>query len=752
MEIRYGRPIDTNGISRSVSDTVITSKPPGGSPTSTRPPMASTAPKHRVEMGRAPPRTSSIDSAISKISDSGASHSHNTSQDSSSASPDIANLIQTAGSPEAVIQYLLKEKQSQAAQNAQLWRLVDKQRAMILGLNKDLERALKDKERYRKKLKESLAQLSNPSPVDSHQGVASENGSISSENTAAEAPKLEALVSARLRDPVHTQDDPPSPIDIALAPYPITPPTDMIKTPMLSNIVEPEHKMPSPTKHAFQQYNPDAPVVGFEAGQQQRKAAEVVRETPYNASVPPSRSLPSDPPRGPLPRGPPPKAPTQPSMAPPSVSVIEASPIPDENLRSFPAPPPRRAPPAPLNLAKKNDASAHLHQASGVGEESDSDYDDILEVDEIPILTERGRRKTREDDDREREAAAKKDAELRSLSKKSGKSKSRPTTEKESTFEPVKPTMPLSPRATIPIAPPDSHTRVAADSNAGSLAGILNAASESSSGMLSPPLMSPGLPSSPRPIDKGLASPRFAGSSHSSLSSPPLSPRMGAFPGSVPLSPRAPRQPIPLPPNTPMSMTSPGLPNNDSLHLVSPKPLLIAKKPKSPPNDDESITYQSPSDGVYRGFESEEYPALLLPPNALPSIDVKVASSRLKPSRASMMFPKNLEEDPVFTLAIFSRVDGTELWRVEKSSTSLTVLDQALKRYSMFTAKSPDKTLFSGHAPAKIDARRAALDTYLDEILNTQMDTASALEICRYLSTNAMEPNAEEGFSQGLEY
>lgn len=754
---RYVRPLhDTNGTSRSVSDPVLKLKPSGGSPTTTQSPMATTAPQYRVEMGRAPPRTSSIDSAISKMSSSTESHSHQSSLDSSSGSPDIANLIHTAGSPEAVIQYLLKEKQSQAAQNAQLWRLVDKQRAMILGLNKDLERALKDKERYRKKLKESLAQLSNPSPVDSHQGVTSDNASISSGNTASEAPKVEALVSAALRDPVHTQDQPPSPIDVALAPYPITPPADMNQMSALSNMVDPEHKMPSPTKHAFQQYNPDAATGGFEAGQQQRKAAEVAREIPYNASLPPSRSLPSDPPRGPPPKAPPPKAPIASSMNPPSVSVIEASPNPDENLRSFPAPPPRKAPPAPLNLGKRNDPSSHLHQALGAGDESDSDYDDILEVDEIPTFTERGRRKTREEDDKEREAAAKKEAEMRSLSKKSGKSKPRPTAAEQDTVEQSSAAMPLSPRQTIPIAPPAAHT--SPDSNAGSLAGILNASRtpDSSSVMLSAPLMSPGLPTSPRPVDRGMSSPRYPGSNHSSVNSPPMSPRgMGAFPGSVPLSPRAPRQPIPLPPNTPMSITSPGLPKGEALQLVSPKPLRIAKNSNSPPSsspkDDESISYQSPSeqDGIYRGFVTEDYPDLLLPPNALPSVDVRVASSRLKPSRASLMFPKNFEEDPVFTLAIFSRLDGRELWRVEKDSTSLTLLDQALKRYPLFIAKTPDKSLFSGHAPAKVDARRAALDVYLEEILNTQMDTPSALEICRYLSTNAMRPNAEEMTSNG---
>ncbi|KAH8602830.1 hypothetical protein B0O99DRAFT_498769 [Bisporella sp. PMI_857] len=751
-EKRYGSPQDSHAASRSVSDPLLISKPSGGlqtSPTSARPPMAATAPQHRVDMGRGPPRTSSIDSAISSIS--GASQTFKSSHDPSSTSADISNLIQTAGSPEAVIQYLLKEKQSQAAQNAQLWRLVDKQRAMILGLNKDLERALKDKERYRKKLKESLAHVSNPSPVDSTQGISSEVASISSENAVPEAPKVEVLVSASLRDA--PQDEPNSPINVALAPYPITPPADFkanIST--LGNMVEAEHKMPSPTKHAFQQYDPDAPDNGFEAGQEQRKLAEVVREMPYNVSVPPSRSLPADPPRGPPPKVPPPRAPAQSSMSPPSLSVIEASPNPDENLKAFPAPPPRKAPPAPLNLGKKNEASSHLRQASGAGDDSDSDYDDILEVDEIPTFTERGRRKTREEDDREREAAAMKEAELRSLSKKSAKSKSYTATSKDKKGEAAAVATQLSPRPTVPIAPPDLHM---ADSNAGSLAGILSASrTVDATNTLSPPLMSPGLPQSPRPIDRGLGSPALPRhpSSNSSLSSPPMSPRgMGGFPGSVPLSPRAPRQPIPLPPGTPMSIASPGLPprGGEPLHLVSPKHQAVTKlsnnSPSSSPQDDKSPTsFSSTKEGIFKGFVTEEYPDLLLPPNAIPSIDIRVASSRLRPSRASIMFPKDYVDDPVFTLAVFSKADGRELWRVEKDSTSLSQLDQALKQSAIFTAKTPDKSLFSGHAPAKVDARRTALDNYLDEILNTHMDTASALLICKYISTNTMAPNAEE--------
>ncbi|KAI9053261.1 hypothetical protein LZ554_002228 [Drepanopeziza brunnea f. sp. 'monogermtubi'] len=735
----------TNGSSRSVSDPVIISKPSGGPPPGVRTAMASSS-APRGDMAEGPPRTSSIDSAISSIS---GGHSKSGSQDFQAGSLDIANLIQAAGSSEAVIQYLLKEKASQTSQNSQLWRLVDKQRAMILGLNKDLERALRDKERYRKKLKESLAPISNPSPVDSTQGSGSEADSIASDTRPAEveAGDVEAVVSARLRD--QEQDQPPSPIDVVLASHPLTPPTLRLQTPAMQNMVEADHEMPPPTEHAFQQYSPDAPGPGFEAGQQQRKTNEGAGNVPYSASLPPPRSMASDPPRGPPPSVPPPRTP--PSRQEFSVKLTESSPNSDDGLKSFPTPP-RKAPPTPLDLGKKTMTSTHLGQASpGAGDDTDSDYDDILDVDELPSFTERGRRKTREEDDREREIASAKDAEIRSLSRDRGEStsKSGPATPKNGSFANVDDPMPTSTRLTVQISPPGAHMRHLSpqESNAGSLAGILVS---HASVLVAPPMLSPGLPSSPRPVDRPMNSPipRSLSNPSSTVNSPPVSPRgMAAFPRAVPLSPRAPRQPIPLPPNTPMSsIGSPESPRGTPLLLVSPQPLVVTKKSGNPsPPDRPAPVQQSPdSNSIYRGLVTEEYPDLLLPPNALPSIHVKVASSRLKPSRASIMFPRNVEEDPVFTLAVFARSDGRELWRVEKDSSSLANLDQSLKQSNNFTAKTPERSLFTGHAPAKVDARRTALDRYLEEILDTQMDTAPALQICKYLSTNTMAPNSDD--------
>lgn len=141
---------------------------------------------------------------------------------------------------------------------------------------------------------------------------------------------------------------------------------------------------------------------------------------------------------------------------------------------------------------------------------------------------------------------------------------------------------------------------------------------------------------------------------------------------------------------------------------------------------------------VYRGLVSEQYPGLLLPPNALPSIEVKVFSSRLRPSRLSILAPRPQEEDPVFILALYARSNNKQLWRLEKTIAMLPALDAQLKSLSDFQGKLPDRILFSGHAPAKIDARRVALNRYFDAMLETNMSEKAALIVCDFFSTDVI--------------
>ncbi|KAF4933457.1 putative Rho-type GTPase-activating protein 2 [Colletotrichum fructicola] len=677
-------PLPSND-SRSASEPYLNSRPSAGPPRSPMSTPGGSAAASRGHPGKGAPRNSSMDSAISAISTK--SQSQRGASGSQSSDPtDIAALIKTAGSPEAVIQYLLKEKQSQSQQNAQLWRLVDKQRAMILGLNKDLERALKDKEKYRKKLKEV---------INVPETIASDGSRTSSK--VMKMPVHKAIPTVDISAPKERQvvapDSPTldsdsqkhSPVDLAMAPYPITPPADQPNGPpsAVGELLDPSHEMPRAHEHAYDQFNHDAEEQAADAA---RKAleAEQFMDLPVSMSLPPSRSLPSQPPSVPPPR--PPKAPPIDSAT-------------DEGLSQFPAPPPRKPPPAPLQLGSKSQAVAEE-------EESDTDFDDILEVDEI-VSEARGRRRTREEDDRDREVLVQKEMERRSLSKKS--------TPTETTTAPTD----------LPPSPPKRMHR---DNAPASLAGVLSPQT------LDAPLLSPGLPSSPRPLGVPV------------VDSPAHSPRgAGSFP-SGPLSPRPPRQPIPLPPGHSLQTPLPSEP----MVLKSPQPLNIVKKgSQSPPSDRSRMSPIERGDPgrIFKGFASEEYPDLLLGPNVLPTIIVKVASSRMKPSRASLISLTQLEEDPVFTLAIFSRSEPGELWRVEKDSASLAKLDSRLKQCSAFTAKTPERSLFSGHAPAKLDARRVALDQYLEEVLECPLDTASALELCKYLSTNTLPPNADDAGS-----
>ncbi|UNI21018.1 Rho GTPase activating protein, variant 2 [Purpureocillium takamizusanense] len=695
---------NTTNDTRSVSDPVASRPTPsqGRSPPRVpKPPMAAPVMAATGEVPKGTPRNASIDTTIST-----ASSTLSLSKGSGSPSKpiDVAGLIKTAGSPEAVIEHLLKEKQSQAQQNSQLWRLVDKQRAMILGLNKDLESALKDKERYRKKLKELMA---NPAVMKAAGGPRGDpEPEPEPEPTGRRGPpgpRVDVDVPTREPDSPSLDSDSQknSPIDITMAPYPITPPADRQQVPhsAVGEILDPRHIMPKPQEHALDKFDHEAEERAADEERKERKE-ESLREIPYNVSLPPSRSLPSDPPSVPPPK---------PPLSPPLVTIMEPTPQPDEGLGKFPAPQ-RKAPPAPLQLSQQARKSA----APPEDDDSDSDYDDILDVGHVGPEP-RGRRRTREEDDREREIIAFREEQERSASKKSKSSQARLSAETSSAPDP-KAAAALLGQAHGDV-PPSLDAMLHVDHNA----------------ELAPPLRSPGLPVSPRPFGNA---PKTAASAAS------LSPRSGnSATLGPPMSPRPPRQAIPLPPNTPL--VSPAMSGG------SPSAQATNAGSRADDATDAGVSGKGRSataerTKIFRGLVTDEFPDLLLPPNALPSIQVKVASSRMKPSRASLMSLTQLEEDPVFTLAIASRADGGELWRVEKDIASLSKLDQRLKQCPAVTAKTPDRSLFSGHAPAKLDARRVALEQYLDELLDTPLDATTAVELCKYLSSNTLPPNADE--------
>ncbi|KAL2857705.1 hypothetical protein BJY01DRAFT_112279 [Aspergillus pseudoustus] len=600
---------------------------------------------------RAMPRTSSIDSAISSLSS--ASQSHKSAFDANAVTQaDIDNLITAAGSPEAVILHLLKEKHQAASQNSQLWKLVDKQRTLIMGLNKDLERALKDKERYKTKAKDlQTATLSLP-VAEAHSMHPLTTGDKGSLNGQSQAPgDLPSITSSG------TTRQSPRPDVVDSRDTPST-------TPSLKQMIETELLT-------------EEPDLRFDSQSSQQLAS--IQEASATSPTSPK------------------------SLASPSSATREFGFSVNKGQRS--PNPARKPPPAPLNLGHMDRAVALHREAS----DSDSEYEDILAVEESPI--ERGRRKTRADDDREREAA---------LSREPQNPDSvgqHPTLENPAAVVPP----PLETRRAVPPEP-----------LASALSPRMVPPSLADRHMMNGP-KSPGLPLSPRPEDRPLGSPmpRLPREMQSPFSS--LNMSSGSNLSGLPLSPRLGKQQAPFTPR---------------IVANAPNPADAFNRPI--PSIDAAVRIDSPQtpspklSGIYQGLRSDDYPNLLLPPNALPLIQVKVSSSRLRPSRNSYMVSKPLDEEPVFTLSVFSRSELSELWRVEKIIGALPQLDHQIRQLCTFQGKLPDRAIFGGHSPAKVDARRVALNMYFDTLLDTPMDETAALVICQFLTSDAIEPRDDE--------
>ena len=682
-------------------------------------------------------RTVSIDSTMSSNSSLPAQSRQSSFDLVTVDHAEIQQVISLAGTSEGAIYQLLREKKHSATQNAQLWRLVDKQRALVLGLNKDLERALAEKEKYRKRLKEQLAEAPlglMPTPKATPDPIRSVSVSSGPSDSQEDLPIQRH--SVRLPNNRH------NPHDADRTPMGPPPTPKLNSTRAMENKNSPFHDLQFRKEVISRKIIPDDDDIS--PGTVEIKS--FIRSTPTDRSFsdrssPVMQEIEKTSPQGSFTAR---RSLTSPQKAQHS-PLFDTAPTSNEQRKgSFAS---RKPPPAPLNLRQHQEASHGLGR-QGSGEHSGSDYDDVVEVDEIPAFV-RGRRKTREEDDRERAAAALREQETRSNSKKTKRSKSELEAGSDSELSKM-PNLPRSPgiRAFSPTFLPTAGQGLL--SPHASLAGVLSqpptspSISASDRSVVSPTPLSPGLPVSPRPGHRPVNSPQpRLPRNGADLTSPPLSPRHGSL--ALALSPKAFAT---LPPHTPNSMIFP-------LTLDEPQQLSKSEKAqeeiRNPASEEPAVlvkTKESPKpktleepeiENAYQGLVSEAYPGLLLPPNALPSILVMVASSRLKPSRLSTVALNGPEEEPVFTLSISSRSDRQQLWQIEKSVLSLPTLDSQLKQLSSCAAKLPDRALFSGHAPAKIDARRMALEKYFEAILDTPMDEKAALVVCRYLSTQVFE-------------
>lgn len=605
---------------RKASDVTNASQPTTSSPMSNASSIQSLRESRPAQ--RIMPRTSSIDSAISSLSLAQTQKSFDANAVSAA---DIGNLVSAAGSAEAVIMHLLKEKHHAANQNSQLWRLVDKQRSLILGLNKDLERAMKEKDRYKKQAKELQSSVP-PLPTADLQEIRPQTGERRDVSGTREKSKREDSSAGNIKG------------------------RGLNEGQGLSDF--------APIGHT-----------------------SLVQSRNHTENLVGSRRL---------------------SMSDPvSDERVSA----DHNLTfvgdkkdKIPHPN-RKPPPAPLNLRHPEYTLTEQPDLY----DSESDYEDISEVDGLSI--ERGRRKTREDDDREREAALEMSEEGRIGDREGNNISGNPNRHDG----PAGLSSNLRQMTAQYLPAMERHEPAASILNPG----MACAVSLNDRPLRSAP-KSPGLPISPRPEDRpfGSALPRMPREAPNSLG--PLRTPAGDNIAGLPVSPRVGRNQFQSHPNSPLVDNAVMRDN------------------------------RAPSRGIYRGFMSEDYPHFLLPPNALPLIQVKVSSSRLRPSRNNYSTSRTSEEEPVFTLSIFSRSGNAELWRVEKVIAALPQLDQRIRQLSLFAGRLPDRSIFSGHSPVKVDARRAALNAYFEALLDTPMDERAASVICQFLSSDAIEPRDDE--------
>ncbi len=375
-------------------------------------------------------RTSSIDAAISSITgqqhSKAGGYSPKESSDMTSINmPDISNLIRVVGSPEAVIQHLLKEKAAAATRETQLWDLLSKQRSLMHGLNKDLDRALEDKERYKGKLKD----LDKPAPLVTVPKPLAPQPRAPSRSPESDS-SVELPMQKQTEDPpgrssigengVISQREVKGSEDIGqISPNEIQNRKAAVgaadgvvrKSPRLSGPSHTHTKTSSSDLNALGPFSSIYGVTPIQTRDLDTPAPLSTAKTPQtpplaNSSMSPTSSFTAK--RSVV-------NPGTPMNGEKAVSSGFASIPMDTNATTTS----RKLPPAPLNLGNpKPDNSGPQY---GPDDHSDSDYDDA-EVDE---LIDRGRKKTREDDDRERQVALLKEKEERSRSKKEKSSKSR---------------------------------------------------------------------------------------------------------------------------------------------------------------------------------------------------------------------------------------------------------------------------------------------------------------------------------------
>lgn len=117
-------------------------------------------------------------------------------------------------------------------------------------------------------------------------------------------------------------------------------------------------------------------------------------------------------------------------------------------------------------------------------------------------------------------------------------------------------------------------------------------------------------------------------------------------------------------------------------------------------------------------------------------LDVSTLIGKVKPAYKK-------REDPVAIFSMLDKDSKKELWKVIKDYSSLTTLDHTLRSLlaQHDIPKLPERVLFQSHAPARIDARKEALQDYFFTILKLpNLPYLAARALCEFMSTDMIDP------------
>ncbi|KAF9431339.1 hypothetical protein BGZ76_000437, partial [Entomortierella beljakovae] len=185
----------------------------------------------------------------------------------------------------------------------------------------------------------------------------------------------------------------------------------------------------------------------------------------------------------------------------------------------------------------------------------------------------------------------------------------------------------------------------------------------------------------------------------------------------------------------------PLLPKRYESH-TQPDAINISRVASPTPSGNSSVTAMTPTGySSMRSLPSLQQQAFTMFSESLEFVSALVVGSNISTNDRG-------KELLTFTISIGQETAGEqddvtmphreeeELWRVEKQYVDFLRITQSRNIVNSLP-KLPDKSLFTTHAPSKVDARKVALEQYLQHITTLRIkDTRDLLE---FLSTNVVE-------------